>query len=316
MSVTAIQNKLKIIDRSKTFQGFVIFVIVVSALSIGAHTYHLPQWLDKSLWVLDIVITVFFLFELIIRYIASDGAKSFCSKGWNIFDTIIVIGSLIPSGGSTVLLARLLRIFRVLRLVSMVPELRMLINALLKAIPRMGYIVLLMFVIFYIYGAVGSMFFAHVNEFLWGDVSIAMLTLFRISTFESWTSIMYETMAVYPLSWMFYLSFIFLTTFTFLNMMVGTILDVMAEESRLMNELKAQRALDEHIDDDMKSSAAASYKTGHQTTELAHSMVQDRPYASVEDMQKLHDKIDQLTALVVQQQASGSTHSGDNIAAK
>ncbi|WP_434950478.1 ion transporter [Shewanella sp. HL-SH4] len=297
MSITAIQNKLKIIDRSKTFQGFVIFVIVVSALSIGAHTYHLPQWLESSLWVLDIGITVFFLFELIIRYLASDGVKSFFSKGWNIFDTIIVIGSLIPLGGSTVLLARLLRIFRVLRLVSMVPELRMLINALFKAIPRMGYIVLLMFVIFYIYGAVGSMFFAHINEFLWGDVSIAMLTLFRISTFESWTSIMYETMAVYPLSWMFYLSFIFLTTFTFLNMMVGTVLDVMSEESRLMSEAKAKQALDAQLDE-------STAKVTDESTEPSSTTSQVAAYASVEDMQKLHDKIDQLTALVIQQQAS------------
>lgn len=128
------------------------------------------------------------------------------------------------------LLARLLRVFRVLRLVSMIPELRLLINALLKAIPRMGYIALLMFVIFYIYAAIGSMLFEHINSVLWGDVSIAMLTLFRVATFEDWTDVMYETMAVYPISWIFYLSFIFLTAFIFLNMMVGTILDVMNEE--------------------------------------------------------------------------------------
>ncbi|PMG48078.1 ion transporter [Shewanella sp. 10N.286.52.B9] len=271
MQATGMLSVLKKIDQSKTFQGFVIFVIIVSALSIGAHTYHLPTWLENSLYVLDIAITVFFLFELIIRYMASDGIKSFFSKGWNIFDTIIVIGSLVPLGGSTILLARLLRIFRVLRLVSMVPELRMLINALLKAIPRMGYIALLMFVIFYIYGAIGSMFFAHVNDFLWGDVSIAMLTLFRISTFESWTSIMYETMAVYPLSWLYYLTFIFLTTFVFLNMMVGAVLDVMGEETKIMRE-------EQEVNDDKN--------------------VESKTAATTEDIQLLHDKIDKLTALL------------------
>ncbi|MEZ9367899.1 ion transporter [Shewanella sp. 10N.286.51.B2] len=271
MQATGMLSVLKKIDQSKTFQGFVIFVIIVSALSIGAHTYHLPTWLENSLYVLDIAITVFFLFELIIRYMASDGIKSFFSKGWNIFDTIIVIGSLVPLGGSTILLARLLRIFRVLRLVSMVPELRMLINALLKAIPRMGYIALLMFVIFYIYGAIGSMFFAHVNDFLWGDVSIAMLTLFRISTFESWTSIMYETMAVYPLSWLYYLTFIFLTTFVFLNMMVGAVLDVMGEETKIMRE-------EQEVNDDKN--------------------VESKTAATTEDIQQLHDKIDKLTALL------------------
>ncbi|PKG76706.1 cation transporter [Shewanella sp. GutCb] len=245
-NVSVLQSKLKLIDNSKAFQGFVIFVILVSALSIGAHTYHLPNWMEKGLLLLDIGITVFFAIEIVIRFLASDGPKRFFSSGWNIFDTIIVIGSLIPAGGSAILLARLLRIFRVLRLVSMIPELRMLVNALFKAIPRMGYIALLMFVIFYIYGAIGSMLFADINDFLWGDVSVAMLTLFRVSTFESWTSVMYETMAVYPLSWIYYLSFIFLTAFVFLNMMVGAVLDVMTQETAAMRaEEEAELSDDE-----------------------------------------------------------------------
>jgi voltage-gated sodium channel len=234
--VSGLQQILRKIDNSNMFQGFVIFVILVSALTIGAHTYHLPRWMETGLWWLDLAITAFFTGEIVIRYLASGGFKRFFSNGWNIFDTVIVIGSLVPVGGSAILLARLLRIFRVLRLISMVPELRMLVNALLKAIPRMGYIALLMFVIFYIYGAIGSMLFADINEFLWGDVSVAMLTLFRVSTFESWTSIMYETMAVYSLSWMYYLSFIFLTAFVFLNMMVGAVLDVMTQETNKMRK--------------------------------------------------------------------------------
>ena len=218
------------IDNSKLFQSFVIFVIVVSAISVGAHTYALPVWLENVLLILDRAITLFFLVEIIIRYMASKGFKSFFSKGWNIFDVVIVVGSLVPLAGSSVFIARLLRIFRVLRLVSMVPELRMLVNALLKAIPRMGHIALLMFVIFYIYAAVGSMMFSEINQELWRDVSIAMLTLFRIATFEDWTDVMYETMAVHPLSWLYYLTFIFLTAFIFLNMMVGVILEVMNNE--------------------------------------------------------------------------------------
>jgi len=122
------------------------------------------------------------------------------------------------------------------------PELRFLINSLLKAIPRMGYIALLMFIIFYIYAAMGSMFFASVDEELWGDVAIAMLTLFRVATFEDWTDVMYATMEQYPLSWVFYITFIFLTAFVFLNMMIGAILEVMSEEQ---NAKQAQQAHDE-----------------------------------------------------------------------
>ena len=224
------QRRLKKIDSSKLFQGIVIAVILLSALLIGAKTHNLPDNIVAMLALLDLGITIFFVIEITIRYLAYPNKKQFFHSGWNIFDTVIVIGSLIPAGGSGVLLARLLRVFRVLRLVSMVPELRLLINALLKAIPRMGYIALLMFVIFYIYAAMGSMFFHPINEVLWGDVSISMLTLFRVATFEDWTDVMYETMAVHPLSWVYYLSFIFLTAFVFLNMMVGTVLEVMSQE--------------------------------------------------------------------------------------
>ena len=224
------QARLKKIDSSPFFQWSIITVIIISALLIGAKTHDLSSQSIKILAFLDNAITVFFVFELTIRFIAFPNKKSFFKNGWNIFDTLIVIGSLIPAGGSGVLLARLLRVFRVLRLVSMVPELRLLINALIKAIPRMGYIALLMFVIFYIYAAVGSMFFHYINDDLWGDVSISMLTLFRVATFEDWTDVMYETMDVHPLSWIYYLSFIFLTAFIFLNMMVGTILEVMGKE--------------------------------------------------------------------------------------
>ena len=38
---------------------------------------------------------------------------------------------------------------------------------------------------------------------------------------------MYETMAVHPLNWIYYLTFIFL------NMMVGTVLEVMSQEHEL-----------------------------------------------------------------------------------
>ena len=235
--------QLRRIESSPVFQTVVISIIILSALTIGAKTYELPPLAEKSLSLMDTGITLFFLIEILFRFAACPDKKRFLKDGWNVFDTLVVIGSLIPLDNSdAVLLGRLLRVFRVLRLVSVVPELRFLINSLLKAIPRMGYIALLMFIIFYIYAAMGSLFFASVDEELWGDVAIAMLTLFRVATFEDWTDVMYATMEQYPLSWIFYLTFIFLTAFVFLNMMIGAILEVMSEED---NAREAKQAKDE-----------------------------------------------------------------------
>ena len=95
-----------------------------------------------------------------------------------------------------------------------------------------------MFIIFYIYAAIGSFMFNQVNPKLWGDIAISMLTLFRVMTFEDWTDIQYETMEVYPYSWIFYLTFIFFTTFAFLNMVIGIVVNVMEEEHALMKQEK------------------------------------------------------------------------------
>lgn len=235
--------QLQRIESSKLFRGAVIFIIIVSALAIGAKTYDLPPLAEQSLIILDKAVTLFFLAEILLRFAVCTDKKRFFRNGWNVFDTIVVLGSLVPIDDSqAVLLGRLLRVFRVLRLVSVIPELRFLIDSLLKAIPRMGYIALLMFIIFYIYATMGSLFFAAIDETLWGDVAVSMLTLFRVVTFEDWTDIMYATMAVHPLSWIYYLTFIFLTAFVFLNMMIGSILEVMGEEK---NALQTQQAHDE-----------------------------------------------------------------------
>lgn len=224
-------EKLDAIRTSKVFETLVISVIVISALAIGANTYNLSPLTLEVLKVLDIGITLFFLFEIILRMIVTPRFKDFFKKGWNIFDTIIVTVSLIPIDDSEgVLLARLLRIFRVLRLISFIPELRMLVGALLKAIPRMGYVVLLMFVIFYIYSAFGSMFFNTINPALWDNISVALITMFRVVTFDNWTEVMYEVMEVYPFAWIYFLSFIFLNAFVFLNMMIGVVIDVFTQE--------------------------------------------------------------------------------------
>lgn len=266
------QHRLKLIDSSALFQGVVISVILLSAILIGAKTHNISANAVYMLGLLDLAVTVFFVVEIGIRFLAYKEKPAFFKDGWNIFDLVIVIGSLIPAGGSGVLLARLLRVFRVLRLVSMIPELRLLINALLKAIPRMGYIALLMFVIFYIYAAVGSILFHQINEVLWGDVSISMLTLFRVATFEDWTDVMYETMVVHPMSWIYFLTFIFLTAFIFLNMMVGTILEVMSQEH---NNLRAQ-AHGESIEDAEPASRGQIEKLSKELAEVK-LLLQNQP---------------------------------------
>ena len=251
MSAPTTQRLQIFFDRirsNKVFDMFVVGVILFSAVIIGIHSYELDSRVVQIMAVLDLAITLFFLFELSVRFLGEPEKRRFFRQGWNVFDTLIVTVSLIPIDESELaLLGRLIRIFRVLRMVSIIPELRILVNSLLRALPQMGYVCLLIFIIFYIYAAVGTSLFASVNPVLWGDIALALLTLFRVMTFEDWTDVMYETMdAGFGWSWIFYLSFIFLTAFAFLNMIIGIVVKVLEEEHQreraALNESEADGA--------------------------------------------------------------------------
>ena len=143
------QQRLEKLKSNKLFELLVVSIIIFSALLIGAHTYQDPdgnpsegiQWLE----ILDVGVTLFFLLEITVRFLAEKNKLDFFKNGWNIFDTVIVAVSLIPiDDAEMAVLGRLIRIFRVLRMISIIPELRMLLNSLLKALPQLGYVMLLM----------------------------------------------------------------------------------------------------------------------------------------------------------------------------
>ena len=241
----------KNIRDNKIFEALVISVILISAISVGFRTFDESINPGYFLWLgyIDYLITVVFLIEIIVRIIAEKNILKFFKQGWNIFDFCIVTISLIPIDNSeTVFLARLVRIFRLMRLISFVPQFRILIEALIKAIPRVGYVLLLMFIVFYIYAALGSLMFGELDHLHWGNIALAMLTLFQTATLEGWPDLLYSTLEVYPWSWLFFVSFIIINSFIFLNMIIGVIIDIVIrsnndnspEEIKLLEEINSK----------------------------------------------------------------------------
>ena len=62
---------------------------------------------------------------------------------------------------------------------------------LVGGMKSISYIVLLLSLIFYLFAISGMMIFKKNDPFHWHSLPIAMMTLFRISTLEDWTDIMY-----------------------------------------------------------------------------------------------------------------------------
>ena len=105
---------------------------------------------------------------------------------------------------------RLLRIFRILRLISVLPESRFLIDSMLTAISRIFYVCLLLFVIVYMYGPFGSMVFADTDPARWSGVGTAMLPLVQVMSLSSWETVMLPIQQVFPFAWICFMSFIFI----------------------------------------------------------------------------------------------------------
>jgi voltage-gated sodium channel len=98
----------------------------------------------------DLVVQTIFVGEIAIRLLAHwPGLGRFFRDGWNVFDLTVVAASLLPEAGAFAMVARLLR---VTRLVSVFPELRLIVSTMLRSIPSMGHILSLLL---YVYGILG-----------------------------------------------------------------------------------------------------------------------------------------------------------------
>ena len=221
------------IRNSNFFNTLVISVIIASALYAGVSSYDIPSQYVYLLEFFDYAITIFFTIEILIRIVAERSLIKFFKDGWNVFDFIIVTISLIPVGGSeSVFVARLLRIVRILRIITVIPAFRHIIEALIKTIPRVGFIALLMFIFIYIWAALGTLFFEDSDPEHWANIGVAMLTLVQVATYDDWAMIMSRILDDYPIAWLYFVTFIIVNAVVLLNMVIGVIVDVMTTEAR------------------------------------------------------------------------------------
>ncbi|HIN60947.1 MAG TPA: ion transporter [Gammaproteobacteria bacterium] len=171
----------------------------LSAVASGGRAYPLSEAALLLIDQIDYAITLFFGVELLVRFIGEPRKRDFLKNDWNVFDSAIVLISMLPINRSeSAFLLRLLRIFRVLRLICVLPKLRFLIDSMLKAIPRIFYVCLLLFIIAYIYGPFGSTVFADTDPARWSGVGTALLPLVQVMTLSSWETVMLPIQQVFP----------------------------------------------------------------------------------------------------------------------
>jgi voltage-gated sodium channel len=215
------------VNDDRRFQGFIIGVIVFNAILMGVETSPaLMATYGRLLTALNVAVQAIFLAEIAIRLITYwPRPLHFFRDGWNLFDFSVVVLSLLPMAGPFATVSRLARLLRVVRLVSVAPELRLIIDTMLRSIPSMGHVAALLGVLVYVYAIFGFYMFRNADPAKWGALSTAMLSVFQMLTLEGWVEMQQAVLPARPWAWIYFSSFVVVGVFIVINLFIAVVLN-------------------------------------------------------------------------------------------
>ncbi|XP_057655694.1 sodium channel protein 60E isoform X2 [Diorhabda carinulata] len=222
------QYVMSIVDTS-TFEWFILVLIFASSVTLCFEDIHLDKSPDLKLvlyWT-NLAFSIIFIIEMFLKWIALGFHKYFTSF-WTLLDFLIVFVSLfsllIEENENLKVLRslRTLRALRPLRAISRWQGMRIVVNALMYAIPSIFNVLLVCLVFWLIFSIMGVQFFSGKfykcvddegeridasivdtkwdclkQNFTWMNskisfdhVGIAYLALFQVATFEGWMEVM------------------------------------------------------------------------------------------------------------------------------
>jgi voltage-gated sodium channel len=225
------------------FQLVISGVIVLNAIVLGMETYPaLQASMGSTLVLLNDIFYIVFLIELVLR-ILSYGRRpwNFLRSGWNIFDLIVIGGALIPYLRAEAQILRLLRLARVIRLMRFLPDARVLVSTMGKAIPSVFSMLVFTVLILFVYGIIGWSMYGQQLPEQWGNIGQAMLTLFVLLTLENFPTYLEQAQPYNSLTPLFFLSFVIIAVFVVINLVIGIVIGSM--EKAREEEVVAQRDL-------------------------------------------------------------------------
>jgi voltage-gated sodium channel len=204
------------------FQLVVACVICANAAFVTVDSYGLVSaWLPgipDAAQLIDYLFVGFFCCEMALKIVAHRG--QFFRNAWNIFDLVVILPSLVPALG-VLSVARIFRVIRLLRLVSMFRSFRDLTTAMIRsvadAIGMCGIIVCLNFV----FAAVGHAALKDVDPAHFGDIGVAMYTMFRSFTFMEANAVVDALPGDKLFAGVFMFSYFFVMTYLILSFFIA-----------------------------------------------------------------------------------------------
>uniref|UniRef100_A0A8C4GLP4 Voltage-dependent L-type calcium channel subunit alpha n=1 Tax=Dicentrarchus labrax TaxID=13489 RepID=A0A8C4GLP4_DICLA len=207
------------------FEYLMFLLIMLNTMCLGMQHCNQSDHVTHLSDMLNVIFTVLFTVEMILKLMAFK-AKGYFGDPWNVFDFVIVIGSVVDvmlseidvtlasSGGLyclhgcsnmsvSVTFFRLFRVMRLVKLLNRSEGIRNLLWTFIKSLQALPYVALLILMLFFIYAVVGMQIFGKIalvdgtyvnrnNNFQ--TFPQAVLLLFRCATGEAWHEVMLACM--------------------------------------------------------------------------------------------------------------------------
>jgi voltage-gated sodium channel len=211
-----------VITESWLFQNFILVCIILNAVALGvdAHFGEANPWhglIEQA----DTIFLTIFTIELVLEFLAQ-GPRRYFSNGWNWFD-VLVVGIAYIATNPAISALRTLRVVRVFRLISAVPQMRRVVEALFGAMPGILATMAVLGVVFYIGAVMATTLFREAEGF--GNLGQSALSLFALTQFDGWGDTVVRLDAQYPFAWAFLIGFTVIAAFAVLNLFIGVIVD-------------------------------------------------------------------------------------------
>uniref|UniRef100_A0A8C3RMC7 Voltage-dependent L-type calcium channel subunit alpha n=1 Tax=Chelydra serpentina TaxID=8475 RepID=A0A8C3RMC7_CHESE len=214
------QYQIWYVVTSSYFEYLMFFLIMLNTICLGMQHYNQSTEMNYISDNLNVVFTILFALEMFLKLMAFK-AKGYFGDPWNVFDFLIVIGSIIDvilseidvsavggvlclqdSADNTRVSITFFRLFRVMRLVKLLSRgegVRTLLWTFIKSFQALPYVALLIVMLFFIYAVIGMQMFGKIalvdgtqinrnNNFQ--TFPQAVLLLFRCATGEAWQEIL------------------------------------------------------------------------------------------------------------------------------
>uniref|UniRef100_A0A8B9VYQ7 Voltage-dependent L-type calcium channel subunit alpha n=1 Tax=Anas zonorhyncha TaxID=75864 RepID=A0A8B9VYQ7_9AVES len=256
------QYQIWYVVTSSYFEYLMFFLILLNTICLGMQHYNQSEEMNHISDILNVAFTVLFTLEMILKLMAFK-AKGYFGDPWNVFDFLIVIGSIIdvilseiddPDDNSRVSITffRLFRVMRLVKLLSRGEGVRTLLWTFIKSFQALPYVALLIVMLFFIYAVIGMQMFGKIamvdgtqinrnNNFQ--TFPQAVLLLFRCATGEAWQEILLdcsygklcdpesdfaegeEYTCGTGFAYFYFISFYMLCAFLIINLFVAVIMD-------------------------------------------------------------------------------------------